>query len=141
MTPCNLRKGRKIRSRNPLLVAGLCTLGFLLVFSGCKQNPSQKSVIADVRQTQTIVLRKLPSQKHVHAMAIRITGKISGDASIQLFDDQSPKEDGSAYHEVGLSGPVNVSWQHDWYGDEAKVVYTPLNVSNGNVEIQYHFED
>ena len=119
----------------------LCLLGALLALQGCIRNPCQTTKITDVTKAQAVVLHKIPSQGHVHAVSIRVTGEIAGEATLQLFDDRSPKSDGSAYRQQELAGPVNVTWEGDWYSDEARIVYTPRKVSSGTIEIHYEFKD
>lgn len=108
----------------------VCTL---LVVSGCQRQLGQVVSVADTTQAEVITIRKLPSQDNVHAIRIRIRGKIDGNALIQLILNREP------YKEAQLRGPIDVRWEGDWYSAEAQIIYTPLSRPTGEIKIEYQF--
>lgn len=107
----------------------------LLVQSGCQRQLGQVVSVADITQGEVITIRKLPSQDNIHAIRIRIRGKIDGNALIQLILNKEP------YKEAQLRGPIDVKWEGEWYSDEAQIIYTPLSQPTGEIKIVYQFHD
>ena len=112
------------------LLVFLCTL----VISGCTPK-SQTTTPSDVSLAETLRLKALPNQRHVHSMQIQGFGTVDGDAKIELMLD------GKAYKSEAVSGDFSFSWQMDWYADEAEVRYLPEKVTTGKVKLTYRFYD
>ncbi|OYT19823.1 MAG: hypothetical protein CCU26_09435 [Nitrospira sp. UW-LDO-01] len=92
----------------------------------------QEIKLEDVRKSQGLVLRKTASGP-VYSIAIRGRGTISGRARVTLM------EEGSLRKTETLEGRVNFQWGGDWYGDTAELQYEPINVTGGDMVIDYSF--
>lgn len=110
----------------------LLTFGTLL--AGCTGS-SQSVSLKDVTKGETLILRKHSSQGHVHGLRIRGTGSISGTAEIRLMQNGSP------YKKDAIDGPVEFSWDGDWYADQAEIQYFPKSATAGHLLLDFHFRD
>jgi hypothetical protein len=96
---------------------------------------SQNYEIKDVTRPEVVILEKEYKQENVHAIAISGKGHISGKATLILILNEKP------YKTLNLSGKINFQWNGDWYSDTAEIVYRPLSVDVGQLQITYRFED
>lgn len=91
--------------------------------------------VTDVTKEEVIVLTN-PSSGPVHALAIRVTGHIDGEATLsvayegKLYDTATVKGAGTTRVRGG-----------DWYSDSAVVLYRPTNVTAGELIIEYEFSN
>ena len=108
-------------------------LPFLMVACGTIHN--QQAEIKNIKNKETIILKKLPSQGNVHGIKIKISGYINEEAKISLILNQEE------YKTEILKGNFTFDWIGDWYADTAEVIYKPLNVQSGKVTLKYRFLD
>lgn len=91
--------------------------------------------LADVTQSETIVLKKSTGQGAIHSLTLRGSGEIHGDAEITLILNGGP------YKTEKLSGKIDFRWDGDWYSDEAEIRYTPKSVTGGSLKLKHEFHD
>ena len=106
-------------------------IAVLIFVASCSEFDQEISIISTDKEQQ-IALRN-SNGGNVHALKIEVTGYIDGEASMFLLLNQEP------YETRNLGGDIDVRWQGDWYENEAVLVYTPLNVSEGELMIRYSF--
>ena len=101
----------------------------------CGTIHNQQAEIKNIKNKETIILKKLPSQGNVHGIKIKISGYINEEAKISLILNQEE------YKTEILKGNFTFDWIGDWYADTAEVIYKPLNVQSGKVTLKYRFLD
>ena len=114
-------------------IISICLFSILII--SCTKTLNHKTKVKDIREKEIIVLRKTPSQKSIHAIAINISGTIKGKSEISLMLGNKK------YLTNELTNNFSFKWNPEWYADTAKIIYNPINVQNGNVTIRYEFED
>jgi len=87
-----------------------------------------------VDQKQIITLTKHHTQQGVYGIDILITGYLKGSATIQRA-----YEDKKMYAPSTVSGIVFLRFGGDWYNDKCLLIYEPINVKSGNLQIKYNF--
>jgi hypothetical protein len=91
--------------------------------------------VTDVRRAEILVLATKDTGANVHALTIRVSGEIEGQATLTLILNGEP------YKTEQLTGKISFEWGGDWYADTAEIRYEPVNVQSGNVKLQYRFHD
>ncbi|MFH1645000.1 MAG: hypothetical protein ABIB11_01130 [Candidatus Omnitrophota bacterium] len=108
----------------------------ILVFGCSKPCPyGQKTEIRNISTKETVILTKMPSKGNIYGIKIKISGKIEGESKISLILNDEE------YKTNRLNGNFSFIWGGDWYADTAKIIYEPINAKNGNIFIEYEFED
>lgn len=92
-----------------------------------------KTVVRDVRQSETIILRNRDTSEFVHSLTIRGSGEIDGTGEISLLLKGNP------YKFAQVNGTVDFDWIGDWYGESAEVRYEPRDVRSGRIVLHYQF--
>ena len=87
----------------------------------------------DVTKSETIILRKRPSQGSISGLYVTGDGAIEGKAEVQLFMN------GAAYKREEVSGKVSFEWDGDWYADQAEVRYISDTAVDGTITLTYEF--
>lgn len=105
----------------------------LLLFVAACAGYDQSISVADVRKAETVILESTGKPGKVHAIGIRGSGEIEGEATVMLMLDGKP------YKTETLNGPVRFKWGGDWYSNSAEIRYEPGNVSSGKLVIEYRF--
>jgi hypothetical protein len=108
-------------------------LPWLLLLAAACASYDQSARIADVRKAETIILENTGRSGNVHAIGIRGSGEIRGEATVTLMLNGKP------YKTETLSGPVRFKWGGDWYSNTAEIRYEPGEVSSGELVIEYRF--
>jgi hypothetical protein len=104
----------------------------VLVLAGC--GPTFREVsVKDVSKSETIVLKKNPSQGSVSSIQITGTGSVVENAEVQLILS------GAVYKRESVSGSVKFEWSGDWYSDDAEVRYIPGTATSGALTLRYQF--
>lgn len=103
----------------------------VIVCAGCAREVSVK----DVTKSETIILRKKPSQESIVGFSIVGRGSVVGTAEVQLILN------GATYKKEAISGAVSFKWGGDWYADQAEVRYIAGTASSGTLTLQYEFND
>lgn len=116
---------------NRLLHISLIT-ALAFVCSGCMRREVR---VSDVAKSETIVLKKEPSQGSIVGVSIIGRGRIEGKAEVQLILN------GGVYKKEILGGDVSFEWEGDWYGDQAEVRYIAGTASSGSITLKYEFRD
>jgi len=93
----------------------------------------QKTEIGDISKPETLILKKGPQQSHIHRLKIQFTGRLDGDAEINLMLNGEP------YRTHTLSGSFNIEYASDWYSGSAELRYRPRDVRSGNIRVIYWF--
>ena len=96
---------------------------------------TQTFEITDVTKPQTITLRKLETQKFIHAICIKCSGYIEGEAEISRILNWK-----ADWTEI-LSDKVNFERGHDCYSDSVTLEYKPNSVKKGKLTLKYRFLD
>ena len=104
----------------------------IILLTSCAQY-DQDLNISNVTESQTLILKN-KNEGNVHSINIRGTGYINGNAQIILILNEKP------YKTENISGNVNFKWDGDWYSNNATIIYTATNVTEGNLSIEYNFE-
>ncbi len=99
----------------------------------CSTIHNQQVGIKNVKNGETIILRKLTSQGNAYGIKIKIFGYINEEAKISLILNQEE------YKTEILKGNFTFEWGGDWYADTAEVIYKPINVQSGKVTLKYRF--
>lgn len=120
----------------------------VLAFAAGCGSRNQTHAIADVTNSETIILKKAGSQGPIHYMNVVGKGMLEGTAEIVLILNDKP------YKTEKLSGTVDFQWSGEWYSDSAtieyKVIMSPVpermdlytsSVKSGSLNLQYHFKD
>jgi hypothetical protein len=110
------------------LVLGIAGLALI----GCRLSQREVSV-QDVTKSETLVLKKKPSQGSITGVHIAGRGSIVGKAEVQLILN------GAVYKREEISGPVRFEWSGDWYADVAEVRYISGTASRGTLTLKYEF--
>jgi len=113
---------------------GLAGCLLVLLFAGCGMVMRSQD-ISNVTKSETVILKKLPTQGSIHSLTINGVGRISGDAEVVLILNGVP------YKKELLSGDVAFRWDGDWYADQAEIRYTVKSVAGGNLQLNYTFHD
>ena len=103
-----------------------------LAFVGCSSSPREVSV-KDVTKSETIILKKRPTQGTISGLRVIGGGSIDGKAEVHLILN------GAVYKKEVISGSVSFDWDGDWYADLAKVRYLPGTARGGAVTLKYQF--
>lgn len=111
----------------------LSSLVFVTLVAGCGGNRTYE--LGDATQPEIIVLEKESQQGEIHSWSVAGDGQIDGEAEIVLMLNGEP------YQTEKLSGAVDFQWSGDWYADEAEIRYTPTSVTDGNLSLNYKFND
>lgn len=106
--------------------------GLILSGGGCA---CREVSVKDLTQSETIILRKKPSQGAIVGLSIAGRGSIAGKAEVQLILN------GAIYRQEILSGRVGFKWNGDWYAGQAEVRYLAGTASAGALALQYEFSD
>ena len=109
----------------------LITFLILLLASCAKYD--QKYIVKNASESQTIVLKN-NNKANVNSIHISGSGYLKGKAQIVLMLNEKP------YKTEKITGNVNFKWSGDWYSEEATIIYTATNVTEGNLVIEYNFE-
>jgi hypothetical protein len=112
-------------------ISTIATTAFLAL-AGCGPTFREFSV-KDVSKSETIVLKKNPSQGSVSSIQITGIGSVVGNAEVQLILN------GSVYKTESVSGSVKFEWSGDWYSDDAEVRYIPGTATSGALTLRYQF--
>lgn len=105
----------------------------ILLLTACAKY-DQKIIIQNVLESQTIILKNKNKTDNVHAINISVTGHIKGDGQLILMLNEKP------YKTEKIAGNVSLKWSGDWYSDKATIIYKAINVTEGNIVIEYNFE-
>ena len=112
-------------------ISTIATTAFLALV-GC--GPIFREVsVKDVSKSETIVLKKNPSQGSVSSIQITGIGSVVGNAEVQLILN------GAVYKRESVSGSVKFEWSGDWYSDDAEVRYIPGTATSGALTLRYQF--
>ncbi len=109
-------------------------LVLVILLCGCSRLP-QKTTFTAISEPATIALKARPGQKLIHAIHIRCSGTIDGQAQISLILNGKP------YKTEDISGKVSFTWGGDWYSDSAEIQYKPEKVGSGVLNFRYSFKD
>ena len=93
----------------------------------------QSITVNNTDKPQEIILKN-SNNVIPYALNIKITGYIDGTASMHLMLNEKP------YKIKAVGNNVDITWGGDWYSNEAVIIYTPDNVTKGNLLINYGFE-
>jgi hypothetical protein len=93
----------------------------------------QWKLIADVTKESELVLHPRKHQNMVYGIEIQVYGQIDGEAELVWI------EGGKPYRTLKLSDAVDVRIFGEWYADEAKLSYKPLDVTGGYLKLRYKF--
>jgi hypothetical protein len=86
---------------------------------------------AEISTPHTFEIRR-QSDRLITGLTAIVSGEIDGQATIALEDCNGVHKIGPGQFEVDIS-------PHEYYSSQAKVLYSPKNVSNGRVTVQYKF--
>lgn len=107
-------------------------IALAVLASGCDTKTRN---IADVNNSETIILDKQAGQGPIHSITISGSGRLKGEAEISLILNGGP------YKKEHLSGAVDFRWGGDWYSDQAEIRYTPISATGGKLKLKYKFND
>jgi hypothetical protein len=116
---------------NRLLQISLIT-ALAFICSGCTRREVR---VSDVAKSESIILKKEPSQGSIVGVSIIGRGSIAGKAEIQLILN------GGVYKKEIIGGDVSFEWGGDWYADQAEVRYIAGTASSGTITLEYEFRD
>ena len=108
----------------------IVTLSMILLASCTKYD--QKYIVHNTSKPQTIILKNREGI-NVTSISIKGYGHIDGNAQIILMLNGKP------YKSENISGNIKFKWSSDWYSNDATIIYTPQNVTTGNLIIEYNF--
>ena len=80
--------------------------------------------------------KKKSSQRSPYHLEIHLSGQLDGQAMVRWTDSQ-----GTLVREAAISGDVDLRWGSEWYESRASLHYQPGDVSSGELEVNYRFED
>jgi hypothetical protein len=103
-----------------------------LAFVGCSSSTREVSV-KDVTKSETIILKKRPTEGSISGLQVIGGGSIDGKAEVHLILN------GAVYKKEEISGRVSFEWNGDWYADQAEVRYVPGTATSGTVTLKYQF--
>ena len=89
--------------------------------------------VKDVTKSETIILKKKPSQGSIGFVEIVGRGSISGKAEVQWILD------GAVHRREEVSGSISLKWGEDWFADQVEIRYVPGSASNGRITFKYEF--
>ena len=104
----------------------------ILLLASCAKY-DQKITIKNASVSQTVILKN-NKKGNVHSIHISGSGYIKGNAQIILMLNEKP------YKTENLTGNVSFKWGGDWYSENATIIYTTTNNTEGNLVIEYYFE-
>jgi len=104
-------------------------LCMLVAIAGCSRD-YQPYVTIDCNK-KTIVKLTAPQDKtNIHAIEIRIKGKLNGRGIIEWIEGGKKKV---------VSGDVDLNWNRKWDQTDCRISYSPIGSASGELRIYYKF--
>ena len=114
------------------LTSILFIIQLTLLSASCTQY-DQKLEITDLNKPQVITLKKKRDQKIIVSMGVHCYGKLEGEAQLML--------NGAPYKTEKMKGKVNFKWGGDWFSDSMELRYQPINLTSGQLAMEYTYSD
>lgn len=109
----------------------LLAIILLIVLAGC-ESKYQKINITDITKNSKLILET--ENKDPIRIYMRFYGEVDGTASITIVDDYSYKKTYKLER-----GKVEYNIDCDWYNQKCIIIYSPENVVNGELHVEYKF--
>ena len=117
------------------MILRIALLPLSIVLTACHDTPNQRITLERVLTPQIIPLHKPPSPKATTGLTIHVTGDLDGTATLSLMLNAK------AYKNRRLQKDFTFTWRSEWYDDNATLIYRPLKVHKGRIDITYRFEE